>query len=91
MPGIKFGTRQVKNPTPAGIERFVKAFNVSAALFIAWMPTNNIIGHHAQDIITPILALLMGMINGVAPLFGIETTSKVVNMDEVTAMETPKE
>jgi hypothetical protein len=66
-------------------------FNVAASLFIAWMPTNNIIGHQAQDIMTPILGLLIGMVNGIAPLFGIETTSKVVKMDDVTSMETPKD
>jgi hypothetical protein len=89
MAEIKFGTRQVKNPTPASIERAVKIFNVAASLFIAWMPTNNIIGHNAQDIITPILGLLIGMINGVAPLFGIETGSRTVKMEDVTSMETP--
>lgn len=90
MANIKFGTKQIKNPTPANIERSVKAFNVAASLFIAWMPTNNIIGHGAQDIITPILGLLIGMVNGLAPLFGIETGTKTVRTDEVTAMENPK-
>jgi hypothetical protein len=29
------------------------------------------------------------MINGVAPLFGIETGSRTVKMEDVTSMETP--
>jgi hypothetical protein len=91
MANIKFGTKQIKNPTPANVERGVKAFNVAASLFIAWMPTNNIVPHNVQDVMTPILGLLIGMVNGLAPLFGIETGTKTVRTDEVTAMETPKE
>ncbi len=91
MAEIKFGTKQIKNPTPASLDRGIKVFMVFSSAFIAWMPTNNLVPTNVQNVITPILALMMTLALGIAPLFGIETDRKTAPMEDVTTMETPKE
>lgn len=90
MADIKFSASQLTNPTPAGLNRWVRICTVIAASLIAWMPTNNVVPHHVQDILTPILALLMTIANGIAPFFGVEVSGKSVPIEDVTAMEASK-
>lgn len=90
MANVKFGTRQIKNPTPASLDRGIKVFMVASSAFIAWMPTNNIVSKEIQDVVTPILGLLMTLAMGIGPLFGIETDRKTAPIEDVTTMETPK-
>lgn len=88
MTQVKFNSSQLSNPTPAGLNRWVRVFTVVVAALIAWMPTNNVVPHNVQDVLTPILALLMTLANGIAPFFGIEVSGKSVPAEDVTAMET---
>lgn len=90
---IKFGVSQASNPTPSRINIWVRVFTVAAATFMAWMATANVIGPNTKDVINQILGLLLGLANGLAPLFGIELTSgesKKVSIEDVSAMEEPK-
>lgn len=87
MAPVKFNSAQLSNPTPAGLNRWVRVFTVIFASLIAWMPTNNVVPHNVQDVLTPILALLMTIANGIAPFFGIEVSGKTVPAEDVTAME----
>lgn len=87
MAQVRFSSAQLGNPTPAGLNRWVRIFTVVVAALIAWMPTNNVVPHGVQDILTPILALLMTIANGIAPFFGIEVSGKTVPAGDVTAME----
>ena len=92
MADIKFSAKQLNNPTPAGLNRGVRVFTVVAAALIAWMPTNNIVPLVVQDIITPVLGLLLTIANGIAPFFGIELDNqRTVKAKDVTSMETPKD
>lgn len=88
MAEVKFGTGQVNNPTPAGINLWVRVFTVVAGIFIGWMQTTNLIGPITQGIISSILGLLLAIVNGLAPLFGVDITSRTVPTDKVTAVET---
>lgn len=88
MAQVRFNSAQLSNPTPAGLNRAVRVFTVVAGIFMGWMSTNNIIPPVAQSYISSILGLLIGIINGIAPFFGIEVSGKTVPAADVTAMET---
>lgn len=87
MGNIKFGSKQINHPTPASINLWVRVFTVTAGIFILWMPSSGIVGQHAQDLINSLLGLILALINGLAPLFGVQVTGKVDAAD-VTAIET---
>lgn len=87
---IKFGAKQRNNPTPAGLNFWVRVFTVSAGIFMLWMPTNNLIGQNTQNAINSILGLLLALSNGLSPLFGIEGAGKYVRTEDVAVMEEPK-
>lgn len=92
MADVKFGTSQIKNPTPSRINLLVRIFNVVAGIFMGWMMTtpNGMIGLKTQGYISSILGLLIALVNGLAPLFGIELDRKTVPADQVTAMDDNK-
>lgn len=89
MADVKFGIPQIKNPTPSTLNLWVRIITVVVAVFMAWMATASVMGPNTKDIINQICGLLLGLINGLAPLFGVETTSRYVPADQVTAMDTP--
>lgn len=86
----KFGTKQLGNPTPANFDRNVKIFVGVTGLFLAWMPTNNIIGHGLQDVITPLINLANSVLIFLLPFFGVQTSAKKVSIDDVQTMEQPE-
>lgn len=91
MAQVKFSTTQLSNPTPAGLNRAVRVFTVVAGIFMGWMATNNIIPSVIQGYISSILGLVIGIINGIAPFFGIEVSGKTVLSKDVTSMENTKD
>lgn len=90
MAGIKFGVQEISNPTPSKINLWVRVFTVVAGIFMGWMSTNNLIGPISQGYIASILGLLLALVNGLAPLFGVQINSGSVETKDVTAMETDK-
>jgi hypothetical protein len=88
MAEVKFGTGQVNNPTPAGINLWVRIFTIVGGIFIGWMQTTNLIGPMTQGAISSILGLLLAIVNGLAPLFGVDISSKTVPTEKVTAIDT---
>jgi len=87
MADIKFGAAQVKNPTPSGVNLWVRVFTVSAGIFLLWMPSSGFINQHWQDILNSLLGLLLALANGLAPLFGIQLQSNTVSSKDVTAVD----
>lgn len=84
----QFGLKQINNPTPASINLVVRIVTVFIAVFLAWMNSNdNMIGDAAQHWINSIAALTMGLINGIAPLFGIAVNSPTIPTGDVTAVK----
>lgn len=92
MAEIKFGTSQISNPTPSKVNLIVRIFNVVAGIFLGWMMTtpNGMIGTTTQAYVSSILGLVIALVNGIAPLFGIELDRKTVPADQVTAMDEKK-
>lgn len=87
MGKIQFGGRMLKHPTPASFERFVKIWIGVSGLFLAWMPTNNIIPIEFQEIFTPINNLLNSVFIFLLPFFGVKVSASTVPTEDVTAME----
>ena len=91
MAKIGFGGRMLKHPTPASFERFVKMWIGISGLFLAWMPTNNIIPIEFQEIFTPINNLVNSILIFLLPYFGVKVTADTVPTKDVTSMETQPE
>lgn len=87
MADVKFGWRQIINPTPASLNRAVRAATVIIATFMAWMATASVMGVHTKDILTQILGLVLALINGLAPLFGVPLGGGDVPAKDVAAVE----
>lgn len=89
MPPVKFGLKQYfGSPTPAGLNRWVRIVTVMATFFTAWMQTTNWIGPKSQNMIGSIIALIVGLMNIAAPMWGVQVGTEPVPADQVTAMET---
>ncbi len=87
MANIKFGIPQIKLPTPASINLCVRVFTVSAGIFMLWMQTNNLISASVQGVISSILGLLLALVNGLAPLFGVQVSGGSIPTGDVTAVK----
>lgn len=87
MAEIKFGWRQIINPTPAILNRGVRVATVIIAIFMAWMATASIVGPNTKNIWTQILGLILALINGIAPLFGIPLKDEPVPAKDVASVE----
>lgn len=88
MGQIKFGTSQVKNPTPSKINLWVRVFTVAAGVFMGWMSTNNLIHPVTQSYISSVLGLGIGLCNGIAPLFGVQVNGDTVPTEDVKSIDT---
>jgi len=88
MATVKFGFTHLSKPTPAGLTRAVRIITVIVGVFLAWMNTDNLIGEAAQHVINSLGGLILGIINGVAPMFGIEIApTESVPASSVQSME----
>jgi uncharacterized membrane protein len=88
MADIKFGTNQLSNPTPANINKWVRVITIAIGVFMAWMATANLVGPNTKDILNQVLGLFLGLINSLAPLFGVELSSNQVPAKDVAAIDT---
>jgi hypothetical protein len=85
---IKFGLPQVGNPTPSKINLWVRVYTVIASTFLVWMITSPLIGPHTQNTISSLIGLSLALVNGLAPLFGVQVNdNQNVKASDVTAME----
>lgn len=91
MAKIGFGGRMLKHPTPASFERFVKMWIGITGLFLAWMPTNNIVPIGFQEVFTPINNLVNSVFIFLLPYFGVKTDESSIPVQDVTSMETNPE
>lgn len=82
---VKVGLKQVTNPTPKGLTLWIRVFTVTAAFFMGFFATNTMMGPVTKNYLNTILGFVTGLINVIAPLFGIslkddnQTTSKPDN------------
>lgn len=87
MAQVKFGTKQLGNPTPSRIGNVVKVFTVVGSILLAWVGTANFIPLELSGIIQSILGLLIGIANGVLPFFGVQTRQEEVPIENVKEMD----
>lgn len=91
MAQVKFGRKQLKNPTPSKLASGILLFTGISGVVIMWIPTATYIGVHTREISSSILGLLIAIGNFAKPFFGIQPTQAQVEVSNVTEMETPKE
>ncbi len=87
---MPFGLNQINNPTPSKVNLIVRVLTVVIASFLAWMATTDLVNAYWQHLLTGILGLVMSLINGVAPLFGVTVTQSNIPTETVTAVDTDK-
>jgi hypothetical protein len=86
-----FGFKQINNPTPASLNRWVRVVTVTIGVFLLWMPSAPAgwFNQATQDALVSVLALITALINGLAPLFGVEVTGSVP-AEQVAAIDEPQ-
>lgn len=89
MGEIKFGRKQINNPTPASINFWLKVVNLVCGASVGWLATSgrSIFHPHTLDIINGIVGLLLIITNVLAPMFGVQVQTKDVPVEDVTVIE----
>ena len=87
MATVKFGTKQLQNPTPSGHSKVIDLFTAVAGVVIAWLVTATYIPNSVSNVISSILGLLIGVAQAVKPFFGVITTQHDIPKEDVTAMD----
>lgn len=91
MANVTFGTSSINKPTPSGLNTGVRAATIVIGIFLAWMNTNNLIPEATQNVLNSIGGLILALINGLAPLFGINVSEDAkVPVSEVKSMDNPE-
>jgi len=88
MAKIKFGRGQLKQPTPSGVNFWVRVFSIIASVVMVWLPNQVLLHPATRDALASILALTTGIANAIAPLFGVPVTGKV-DAEDVSAIDEP--
>lgn len=90
-PTVKFGINQINNPTPSKLNLWVKVITIVIGVFMGFMAVTDLIGPHSKDALNQILGLLViPLINGLAPLFGMTGVGSYVKTSDVSSMDEPK-
>lgn len=87
MADVKFGRKQLGNPTPSGV-----AFKLNIAIAICtatsgWISSVAFIPPKPSTITSSLLSLVVLILMGVKPYFGVENTGKEVPIEDVAQME----
>lgn len=88
---IKFGSKQLQNPTPANVARRLDIFCAISGVLIGYLTTASYIPNNISNIIAGILGMLIGVAQSLKPFYGVETTRQTVDIDNVVEMEKPKD
>lgn len=90
---MKFGRKQIGNPTPASINFWVRVWTVAGGVLLTGMesfPFHTVSGV-IESTIKWFLGLTIALGNALAPLFGAEVgSSKTVPIEDVKVMEENK-
>ena len=87
MAEVKFGRKQIGNPTPSGV-----AFKLNIAIAICtatsgWISSVAFIPPRPSTITSSLLSLAVLILMGIKPYFGIESSDKSVPIEDVAQME----
>jgi len=87
MADVKFGRKQLANPTPKGIAFKINIVMAIATAIAGWINTVDFIPARPSSITAAILSLVVLICMAVKPFYGVETTETEVPIDEVGEME----
>ena len=91
MSAIKFGIKQLKQPTPANWSNGINIFTIVASTILVWIGTPNFIPLGLSSVIQSILGLLIGISNALKPFIGVRITQKEIPIESVKVVEVPKD
>ena len=87
---IKFGRQQLKNPTPRSIAWKIALTSAIGGYLITFVQTSDWMGDVLQHVLTTIIGGIVGLANTIGPFFGVETTAKKVDIEDVGTLEDKK-
>lgn len=87
MTRVKFGRKQIKNPTPRGIAFRLKIAMAICTASSAWISSVSWIPAKPSTIISSCLSLFVLILMGIMPFYGIETDEKKIPINDVGEME----
>lgn len=87
MGQVKFGTKQLKNPTPANHARVIDITSAVAGGLISWMTTATYIPNNVSNIISSLLGLIIVMSQILKPFFGVQMRQDEVPVEDVVEVE----
>lgn len=83
MAEVKFGTKQLKNPTPLSRSKPIDIFSGIAGVVIGWLGTAPYIPSHVTNVLVSVLGLLISVAQVLKPFWGVPA-------EEVTEEEKPE-
>lgn len=86
MADIKFGRKQLSNPTPSKIEFRLKVYVAVMSLVVSYLQTAAYLPALAKEISTGVLSLSVAIAVAITPFFGVHVTGEV-DAEDVTAMD----
>ncbi len=89
MAQVKFGRKQLLNPTPSKLANSILIGTIIAGVLITWLPSASFIPATISTVMQSILGLLLAIANSIKPFFGIQTTQQEVDIQDVSEMEMP--
>ncbi len=87
---VKFGKQQLNNPTPTNVGRIMKIIIAVNSATTVWMGTADFIPSYTAKVLGSILSLVSLLCVALEPFFGIPTTQKRVDIEDVSAMSESK-
>lgn len=93
MGEIKFGSRQLKNPTPHNVSMLFDFMAGALGIIGGFVTTAAFISHNVSDVVSSVIsALLIPLLLLGKRFFGVTTAPEAVPSEQVTEMETtPKD
>jgi len=93
MGQVKFGTKQLNNPTPHNVSMLFDFMAGALGIIGGFVTTAAFISHDVSDVISSVIsALLIPLLLLAKRFFGVTTPPEDVPVDQVSEMETkPKD
>lgn len=87
MAEVKFGRKQLNNPTPKGVAFRINIIMAICTAVSGWISSVGFIPAKPSTITSGLLSLVVLICMAIKPYYGIETTEKEVPIQDVGEME----
>lgn len=88
MSNVVFNWGARKMPTPASINLMARGTAIFGSVLITGINTAPFpISHSFREYSTWFISIAIGLANGLAPLFGVQTTQERVNVSDVSVLD----